>query len=82
MSGMKRTSTSVAVAVAVLASTALAGCTPTGRYHDEIFTSTTKTTVIYGSAPDLRTGAPVNPRTHQAEVEPLWEAVLVTHLDL
>lgn len=59
---MKRILAPVTLAAALLASTALAGCTPTGRYYDEIFTAASKTTVVYGSAPDLLTGAPVNLR--------------------
>lgn len=59
---MKRLLLPVAIAVAVLSTTALAGCTPTGRYYDEIFTSAAKTTATYATAPDLTTGAPVNLR--------------------
>jgi dienelactone hydrolase len=59
---MKRILAPVTLAAALLASTALAGCTPTGRYYDEIFSSAAKTTVVFASAPDLLTGAPVSLR--------------------
>jgi dienelactone hydrolase len=56
---VKRSLVLAAVAGLAVAAAGLTGCTPGRRYVDQVFSSTTKTTVAYRTIPDLTTGKPL-----------------------
>lgn len=58
---MKRSLLLLVAAVAAIAGLGLTSCTPTsGRYIDQVFASTTKTTHLYKETKDLTSGAPLD----------------------